>query len=549
MGASAVKVNSEKSNQSAGKDVKRDVMGLGPRREAGPSTELAWMMARDGEGPSMEGLAGELASMPLVRRQSTVLSLQRTRGNAFVQRLAIQAKLTVGPAGDRFEREADHVADQVMRMTETPNPVQRQEDEEEIQTKPLAASITPLLQRFTSFVTSPLQRQGEEEEIQTKSALSGGSFDVGSAFESRLSATHGGGSPLPDIVRRQMERGFGADFGGVRVHAGSEAAQLNSEVSAQAFTHGQNIYLGEGRTNLGSSEGQRLLAHELTHVLQQNPSTVERDLAGKVSKYPMVTTTQINTLQRKWGHPLKRYDQAIGYLNNLGVNGGEVRSNTNRLVDGHRISLGKLGKGMGNQERDALKALLLCLCAFGQKKKIEDAKEIYAAKGTNEIDDAIRSWWPITGKSDADVANEAGTAPNTGNYDPIGRRGDFKIPITCYNSVVYWAFKAGVVSLRFMNDWWKTANPQTTLALLLPGPTEYAQGQIVPAGHIVGFFIFDHCVHFALSLGDGTCAGTNLGAFGHGGYAVLGIDWIRQQFNTREGRQISVKAQAVPNPF
>ncbi|HUI40215.1 MAG TPA: DUF4157 domain-containing protein, partial [Methanothrix sp.] len=267
MGASAVKVTSGKSGQSAGKDAKHDVRGSGPRREAGPSTDLAWMMAQDGMGPSMEGLAGELASMPLIQRQSTVRSLQRTRGNSFVQRLAIQAKLTVGPAGDRYEQEADHVADQVMRMTEPANPVQRQEDEEEIQTKPLAASITPLIQRFTSSITSPLQRQfeeeeiqtkplvqrqGEDEEIQTQRTIAAGGFEAGSAFESLLSATRGGGRPLPSSLRMQMEAGFGADFSGVRVHTGGEAAQLNRELSAQAFTHEQDIYLGEGKTDLGS---------------------------------------------------------------------------------------------------------------------------------------------------------------------------------------------------------------------------------------------------------------------------------------------------------
>jgi hypothetical protein len=272
MGASAVKVNSGKSSRSAGKDAKNDVKGPGHHREAGPLTELAQMMAQDGMGPSMEGLAGEVASMPLARRQSTVLTLQRTRGNSFVQRLAIQAKLTVGPAGDKYEQEADHVADQVMRMTETPNPVQRQEDEEEIQTKPLAASITPLVQRFASFITSPLQRQAEEEEIQTKPNPVGCSFETGGSFESQLSATRGGGLPLPGSLRGEMEAGFGADFSGVRVHMGSQAADLNRAVSAQAFTHGQDIYMGQNRSNLESRAGKRLIAHELAHVVQQTGS-------------------------------------------------------------------------------------------------------------------------------------------------------------------------------------------------------------------------------------------------------------------------------------
>ncbi|OPY51768.1 MAG: hypothetical protein A4E48_01412 [Methanosaeta sp. PtaU1.Bin060] len=330
MSTSAVKVNSGKSSRSAGKDAKNDVRGSVSRRETGPLTELAQMMAQDGMGPSMEGLAGEVASMPLARRQSTVLTLQRTRGNSFVQRLAIQAKLTVGPAGDKYEQEADHVADQVMRMTETPNPVQRQEDEEEIQTKPLAASITPLVQRFTSFITSPLQRQGEEEEIQTKplvqrqgdveeippkSALSGGSFDVGSSFESRLSSTRGSGSPLPDAIRRQMERGFGADFRGVRVHKGSAAAQLNRAVSAQAFTHGHDIYLGEGRYDPSSGASKRLLAHELTHVVQQEGSMLPESKAHVSGQVQSDHAIPAMASKRKWAaqniNPIQRESTRI----------------------------------------------------------------------------------------------------------------------------------------------------------------------------------------------------------------------------------------------
>lgn len=99
---------------------------------------------------------------------------------------------------------------------------------------------------------------------------------------SRLSATRGGGRPLPDGVRGQMEASFGADFSGVRVHTGSEATQLNSAVSAQAFTRGQDIYLGEGRSNLESSVGKKLLAHELTHTIQQT-GAVRRQTPGSAT--------------------------------------------------------------------------------------------------------------------------------------------------------------------------------------------------------------------------------------------------------------------------
>ncbi len=270
---------------------------------------------------------------PELALPADILALQRTVGNRAVTRL-IQTKLTVGPAGDQYEQEADRVAAQVMRMPSVPPPVQRQaEEEEELQTKPLATSITPVIRRQAApeeeelqtkpllqrevmpeeeeelqakplvqrdavpeeeeLQTKPLlqrevmpeeeeiqakslvQRQSEEdeEELQTKPeaqrAASGAGFEMGGEFEQQLAASRSGGSPLPAEVRSFMEPRFGTDFSGVRLHTGSEAAQLNREVSAQAFTHGQDIYLAEGKTDFGSEQGKQLLAHELTHVVQQ----------------------------------------------------------------------------------------------------------------------------------------------------------------------------------------------------------------------------------------------------------------------------------------
>jgi hypothetical protein len=230
-----------------------------------------------------------------------ILALQRVAGNRAVTRL-IQTKLSVGPAGDRYEQEADRVAEQVMSM-QPPSPtrrgaggeVQRQApEEEEIQTKPLAASIIPLVQRQEvpeeeEIQTKPLaQRQAEEEEAQMLPSplrrgaggevqrQADGSFEAGSKLESRLTAHKGGGSPLPQDVRAYMEPRFGTDFSRVRVHTGGEAAQMNRELNAQAFTHGQDIYLGVGRYDPGTTAGKRLLAHELVHVVQQNGAAGRR---------------------------------------------------------------------------------------------------------------------------------------------------------------------------------------------------------------------------------------------------------------------------------
>ena len=215
--------------------------------------------------PIPTALTQEAAPLPLQHTLANpaqaepagILALQRTVGNRAVAGL-IQAKLKVGPVGDRYEQEADRVAEQVVSFQPSAASrqpaVQRQgpEEEEEVQTKPIAASITPLVQR---------QPEGRQQ--------ADGSFEASPSLESRLAAQRGGGSPLPDETRAFMEPRFGADFSGARVHTGGEAVQMNRELNAQAFTHGQDIYLSAGKYSPGSDAGKRLLAHELTHVIQQ----------------------------------------------------------------------------------------------------------------------------------------------------------------------------------------------------------------------------------------------------------------------------------------
>ncbi len=207
---------------------------------------------------------------------------------------SIQAKLTVGAPNDVYEQEADRVAEQVMSTPGSANqqPIQREEIlEEELQTKPLAATITPLVQREAileeekeeELQTKPLgnsiQREGmpeegmpeggmpeeeKEQEIQTKRSPDAG-FQAGSNLENRLNSSQGGGIPLSEEVRSFMEPRFGADFSQVRVHTGNESVQMNQDLNAQAFTHKQDVYFGAGKAPANDA----LTAHELTHVVQQ----------------------------------------------------------------------------------------------------------------------------------------------------------------------------------------------------------------------------------------------------------------------------------------
>jgi len=120
------------------------------------------------------------------------------------------------------------------------------------------------------------RREAEEDELQMSRlqreaapevGLEGGA--VSGETNDMVERSRGGGSPLAPDVRREMEGHFNADFSGVRVHQGAESADLNNRLSARAFTTGNDIFVGQGGLNAGSRGGKELLAHELTHVVQQ----------------------------------------------------------------------------------------------------------------------------------------------------------------------------------------------------------------------------------------------------------------------------------------
>ncbi len=218
---------------------------------------------------SLAGLVQRARSDPRLLTPKDVLQLQRVGGNqAVAQMLAgmnppqpvIQTKLTVGAAGDKYEEEADRVAAQVMHAPAPAASIaQRQSEKDQLQAKSLVDSITPLIQRDPN----------KKDKPKTKPVANGTAFTPNADFEDRLATTRGNGKPLPKNTRDFMEQRFSTDFSKVRVHTDEKSAKLNQEIGAEAFTHGQDIYFGTGKQNVESNEGKRLLAHELTHVVQQ----------------------------------------------------------------------------------------------------------------------------------------------------------------------------------------------------------------------------------------------------------------------------------------
>lgn len=152
--------------------------------------------------------------------------------------LKVQTKLTVSSPGDKFEQEADAVADQVMRM---PDPVSQRPSE----------TGGPMILRLAH-------------------GASGG--EVASEFTSRL----GTGRPLDTASRAYFESRFGYDFSGVRLHTGEAATDSARAVQARAYTLGRDIVFSAGEYEPSTLAGKRLLAHELAHVVQQS----SRQIAG-----------------------------------------------------------------------------------------------------------------------------------------------------------------------------------------------------------------------------------------------------------------------------
>jgi len=117
------------------------------------------------------------------------------------------------------------------------------------------------------------------EQVLSLARTDAESNSVHPTVERAIQEQRGGGQTLDLGVRRQMEGAFGADFSRVRVHTGTQANTLNHALSARAFTTGQDIFFREGAYQPGSTVGRELLAHELTHVVQQNGGQVRRKMS------------------------------------------------------------------------------------------------------------------------------------------------------------------------------------------------------------------------------------------------------------------------------
>lgn len=199
--------------------------------------------------------------------------------------ISIQPKLEISQPDDAAEIEAESVSEQIMRK---PNvSVYGNKSKNLVQRHSCKTS--------TNSPINVLQRSKDQADASLSSGRN--------KLASQIRGLSGRGQPLPEKTRTEFEGKFGHNFKNVRVHTGSESARMAQSINAKAFTTGNNIVFGTGQYNTESNEGKKLLAHELTHTVQQGASVkraaVQRDDEDKGEKVGIVKH-KINDFATKW---------------------------------------------------------------------------------------------------------------------------------------------------------------------------------------------------------------------------------------------------------
>ena len=205
-----------------------------------------------------------------------------------------QAKLNVNKPGDQYEQEADSVAHSVVNNT-TASPVVQHNKISSIQRlssskdKEKFSTYDARMQRNKEVKKMPAHTEKEkgegiqkmdgplkEKEKATTSPIQkkqdSSPATASPQLSSSIESSAGKGHSLPAKTNKEMSSSFGVNFSGVKVHDDTEAAHMNKELNALAFTHGNDVYFNAGKYNPENTSGKFLLAHELTHVVQQNNS-------------------------------------------------------------------------------------------------------------------------------------------------------------------------------------------------------------------------------------------------------------------------------------
>ena len=301
-----------------------------------------------------------------------ILFLQRTIGNQAVTRLiksgTLQAKLRIGQPGDIYEQEADRVAEQVMATSAHPS----------------ASSSPPRIQRLAG----PSVGQGDAAPASVDHALASP------------------GMPLVPTLRQDMEQRFGYDFSGVRVHSGAAAGQSAREVNSNAYTVGYNIVFGAGEYAPDTERGRQVLAHELTHVVQQSyldgnrigQSNKSRNLspisqqgdAGHIQRYGPFVPCEQASLSLQPCPPREEDEVAQSRTESMTLHGEKWLSENGYSVNGYLLvgfEVGRSAIKKGIKDLLEWKQLVALMKESNIQWKIQGISD---CSGSKDLNDRIR---------------------------------------------------------------------------------------------------------------------------------------------------------------
>lgn len=287
-----------------------------------------------------------------------------------------QPKLSIGQPGDQYEREADTVADKVLsrqsggsveqatpavqrlatpaeekmpatndermaedkriqekpdlQRAEAPQPEEEKPDVQKMEAPDHKEEEKPAVQKMEAPekpeeeapAVQKMDGEGDKEDdkpVQAKPAPASGQ-KASPRLSGRIESSRGRGHKLLESTRAQMESSFGRDFSDVTIHTDSSSVEMNRELGAQAFTHGSDVYFDSGKYQPESTEGKRLLAHELTHVVQQGHGDKKNDKKTfeHTGGRPMVQKqdqahTAVSGIARAIGPIIKKWIQEIRF--------------------------------------------------------------------------------------------------------------------------------------------------------------------------------------------------------------------------------------------
>jgi hypothetical protein len=329
----------------------------------------------------------------------------------------IQAKLSIGKPNDHYEKEADAMADKVVQKLDNRAPKLQQkaispvgpvtpigqnniktappaeeklqkkdekevpDNEEKLQKKPIFESRSDSSDDDDKNVQR--KEDGDGEAIQSKPDSATAS-QATPAIESSLNSSKGSGNPLPAHTRSEMESSFDSDFSSVRIHDNSKAAHLSKELNAQAFTHGNDIYFNSGKYDTSSSSGKHLLAHELTHTIQQSGRVQKMIQKNEEGKGGGVEGGKIEYSPKKITLPKINLPQAKKRADNTLLTGPFERKKKYKRADSY---LDKANESSSKEQREVWK-----LAVEGDVKKAMDAK-VAEAKTANAYDAASDAYY------------------------------------------------------------------------------------------------------------------------------------------------------------